>query len=50
MQYRFQKPSFFFSFVFITCLIFSNSIKLQAQEKNILQLKGLKEKVEVLRD
>ena len=50
MQYHFQKPSFFFLFAFITCLIFSNSITLLAQEKNTLQLKGLKEKVEVLRD
>ena len=50
MQYHFQKLSFFFSFAFITCLIFSNSITLLAQEKNTLQLKGLKEKVEVLRD
>ncbi|MEY3056215.1 MAG: hypothetical protein RLZZ614_746, partial [Bacteroidota bacterium] len=50
MQYHFQKPSLLFSFAFITCLIFSNSITLLAQEKNTLQLKGLKEKVEVLRD
>jgi len=50
MQYHFQKPTLFFSFAFITCLIFSNSIKLLAQEKNTLQLKGLNEKVEILRD
>ena len=50
MQSYFQKPSFFFSFVFTVCLIVSNSKTLQAQEKNTLQLKGLKEKVEVLRD
>ena len=50
MQYHFQKPSFFFSFVFIVCLMVSNSTTVQAQEKNALQLKGLKEKVEVLRD
>ena len=50
MQYHFQKPSFFFSFVFTACLMVSNSTKVQAQEKNTLQLKGLKEKVEVLRD
>ena len=50
MQYHFQKPSFFFSFVFTACLIVSNSTTVQAQEKNTLQLKGLKEKVEVLRD
>ncbi len=50
MQYHFQKPSFFFSFVFIVCLMVSNSTKVQAQEKNALQLKGLQEKVEVLRD
>ena len=50
MQYHFQKPSFFFSFVFIVCLMVTNSTTLQAQEKNTLQLKGLKEKVEVLRD
>jgi penicillin amidase len=50
MQYHFQKPSFFFLFVFTTCLMVSNSTTMQAQEKNALQLKGLKEKVEVLRD
>ena len=50
MQDHFQKPSFFFSFVFTACLIVSNSTTVQAQEKNTLQLKGLKEKVEVLRD
>ena len=50
MQDHFQKPSFFFSFVFIVCLMVSNSTKVQAQEKNALQLKGLQEKVEVLRD
>jgi penicillin amidase len=50
MQFHFQKPSFFFSFVFIVCLMVSNSNTVQAQEKNTLQLKGLKEKVEVLRD
>lgn len=50
MQYHFQKPSFFFLFVFSICLMFNSSIKVQAQEKNTLQLKGLKEKVEVLRD
>ncbi len=50
MQYLFQKPSFFFSFAFITCLMFFNSKSVQAQEKNTLQLKGLKEKVEILRD
>ena len=50
MQYHFQKPSFFFSFVFIVCLMVSNITTVQAQEKNALQLKGLKEKVEVLRD
>ncbi|NCA30916.1 MAG: hypothetical protein EBS93_09420, partial [Chitinophagia bacterium] len=30
--------------------MFCNCIRIQAQEKNTLQLKGLKEKVEVLRD
>jgi penicillin amidase len=50
MQYHFQKPSLLFSFAFITCLIFSNNITLLAQEKNTLQLKGLNEKVEILRD
>ena len=50
MQYHFQKASFFFSFVFTACLIVSNSTTVQAQEKNTLQLKGLNEKVEVLRD
>ena len=50
MQDHFQKPSFFFSFVFIVCLMVSNITTVQAQEKNALQLKGLKEKVEVLRD
>ena len=50
MQDHFQKPSFFFLFVFIVCLMVSNSTTVQAQEKNALQLKGLQEKVEVLRD
>ena len=30
MQYHFQKPSFFFSFVFTACLIVSNSTTVQA--------------------
>jgi penicillin amidase len=49
MQYNFQKPSIFL-FVITAYLIVSNSIMLQAQEKHTLQLKGLKEKVEILRD